>query len=75
MAMQVLAKDGVLVSASCSYHLKREDLQDILLQTSRHVDRYLQVVEQGHQGPDHPEHPAIPETSYLKAIFARVLPN
>ncbi len=75
MAMQVLAKDGILVSASCSYHLKREDLQEILLHTSRHVDRYLQVVEQGHQGPDHPQHPAIPETSYLKAIFARVLPN
>jgi 23S rRNA (cytosine1962-C5)-methyltransferase len=75
MAMQVLAKDGILVSASCSYHLKREDLQDMLLHTSRHVDRYLQVVEQGHQAPDHPEHPAIPETSYLKAIFTRVLPN
>ena len=51
MAMQVLAKDGLLVSASCSCHLKRGDLQEILLHTSRHVDRYLQVVEQGHQGP------------------------
>ena len=75
MAMQVLAKDGILVSASCSFHLKRAELQEILLQTSRHVDRYIQIIEQGHQGPDHPVHPAIPETSYLKAIFARLLPN
>ncbi len=41
-------------------------------QTSRHVDRSLQILEQGQQGPDHPIHPAIPETRYLKAFFARV---
>jgi 23S rRNA (cytosine1962-C5)-methyltransferase len=75
MAMQVLAKDGILVSCSCSYHLERDVLLDLLLKTSRHLDRFLQVVEQGHQGPDHPLHPAIPETNYLKAFFARVLPS
>ncbi|MBI3897768.1 MAG: class I SAM-dependent rRNA methyltransferase [Gammaproteobacteria bacterium] len=75
MAMQVLAKDGVLVSCSCSYHMARESLLDVLLKTSRHVDRFLEIVEQGHQGPDHPMHPAIAETAYLKAFFARVLPN
>ncbi len=75
MAMQVLTKDGMLVSASCSYHLAREDLQRILLQSSRHLDRFLQLVEQGGQAPDHPVHPAIPETSYLKVFFSRLLPN
>jgi len=75
MAMQVLAKDGMLITCSCSYHLARETLQDILLATSRHVDRNLELVEQGHQGPDHPVHPAISETGYLKAFFARLLPN
>ncbi|MHB8346353.1 MAG: class I SAM-dependent rRNA methyltransferase [Acidiferrobacterales bacterium] len=75
MAMQVLAKDGVLISASCSYHLERSDLQQILLRSSRHLDRFLQLVEQGGQGPDHPVHPAIPETSYLKVFFSRILPN
>ncbi len=34
--------------------------------------RPLQILEQGHQGPDHPVHPAMPETDYLKAFFARV---
>ncbi len=73
MAMQVLNRDGVLISASCSYHLKRDDLGGILLQSSRHVDRELQILAQGHQGLDHPIHPAIPETEYLKAYFCRVL--
>jgi 23S rRNA (cytosine1962-C5)-methyltransferase len=75
MAMQVLARDGLLVSCSCSYHMERDALLDTLLKASRHIDRFLQIVEQGHQGPDHPLHPAIPETGYLKAFFARVLPN
>jgi 23S rRNA (cytosine1962-C5)-methyltransferase len=69
-----LTRDGILVSASCSQHLAEAQLQKILLQTSRHLDRGLQVLERGHQAPDHPVHPAIPETSYLKALFCRVLP-
>ena len=75
MAMQVLAKDGILVSCSSSYHLERDTLRDLLLKSSRHLDRFIQIVEEGHQAPDHPMHPAIPETAYLKAFFTRVLPN
>jgi len=75
MAMQVLSKDGILVSCSCSYHLHRDVLRDILLKGSRHIDRFLEIIEEGHQGPDHPMHPAIPETGYLKAFFARLLPS
>jgi 23S rRNA (cytosine1962-C5)-methyltransferase len=75
MGMQVLAKDGILISCSCSYHLQRDELRDALLKASRHIDRSMQIVEEGHQAPDHPVHPAIPETAYLKAFFARVLPS
>ena len=75
MAMQVLGKDGILVSCSCSYHFARESLRDVLLQASRHVDRFLALIEEGHQAPDHPVHPAIPETAYLKAFTARLLPS
>jgi 23S rRNA (cytosine1962-C5)-methyltransferase len=74
-AMQVLAKDGFLVSCSCSYHLHRDSLREILLRDSRHLDRFLEIVEEGHQAPDHPVHPAIPETAYLKSFIARVLPS
>lgn len=75
MAMQVLAKDGILVSCSCSYHLHRDSLRDVLLKGSRHLDRFMEITEEGHQAPDHPVHPAIPETGYLKAFFCRVLPS
>lgn len=75
MAMQVLSRDGILVSASCSYHLTRENLKDELLKGSRHMDRHLQILEQGGQGGDHPVHPAIVETDYLKSIICRVLPS
>jgi len=75
MAMQVLARDGILLSCSCSYHLARDSLRALLLAASRHLDRFLMLVEEGHQAPDHPVHPAIPETAYLKAFIARVLPS
>ncbi len=73
-ALAVLGRDGILVSASCSHHLQPDELRRLLLRTARHMDRGLVILEQGHQGPDHPVHPAIPETEYLKAFFARVLP-
>lgn len=71
LALQLLAPEGVLVSASCSYHLTRDALRDALLRASRALGRELQILEQGHQAPDHPVHPAIPETDYLKAFLAR----
>ncbi len=74
LGMQVLRKDGILVTASCSQQLSESQFRKILLQSSRHLDRSLQILERGHQAPDHPVHPAIPETDYLKALFCRVLP-
>lgn len=73
-AMRLLGRDGVLVAGSCSMHLTRESLVDILRGNTRELDRSAQLFIQGHQGADHPIHPAIPETEYLKACFLRVLP-
>ncbi len=73
-AIRLLEKDGILISASCSMHLQRERLVDIIRSNARELDRMVQIFDQGHQGADHPIHPAIPETDYLKAYFARVLP-
>jgi 23S rRNA (cytosine1962-C5)-methyltransferase len=71
-ALQVLAYGGVLVSASCSFHLQRETLHDLLRASARHLDRHLVFFARGGQAPDHPVHPAIPETDYLKAFFCFV---
>jgi 23S rRNA (cytosine1962-C5)-methyltransferase len=74
-AMRLLNKDGILISASCSMHLPEDDLQNILLTSARHLDRNMQLLERGSQGPDHPVHPAIPETRYIKSLTCRLLPN
>lgn len=75
MAMRLLSKDGILVGASCSMHLAEENLHNILLQSARHLDRNIILLERGHQGADHPEHMAIPETRYIKSLTCRLLPN
>lgn len=72
-AMRLLNKDGILLSASCSMHLKVDELENSLLAGSRHLDKTLQIIEQCHQGQDHPVHPAIPETRYIKGFISRVL--
>jgi len=74
LAMRLLDKNGVLISASCSMHLEKSRLVDILRANSRELDRNGQIFAQGGQGADHPIHPAIAETEYLKAYFMRVLP-
>jgi 23S rRNA (cytosine1962-C5)-methyltransferase len=71
LGLRLLKPGGLLVAGSCSMHLPRTDLVSALQGAARRADCELRVVEQGGQGPDHPVHPAIPETDYLKAVFAR----
>ena len=71
-AMQLVARDGFLVSCSCSYHLGAQELTEAVQRSARHLDRLAQVVEFRGQAPDHPVHPAIAETRYLKAVICRI---
>lgn len=71
LGLRLLAPGGLLVSGSCSMHLSRADLMEVMQQAAVRAGCQLRVVEQGAQGPDHPVHPGIPETEYLKAVFAR----
>ena len=73
LALELLSPGGILVSASCSFHLGRDALLDAVLRAGRDTGRELQILEEGHQAPDHPIHPAIPETAYLKAFFVRAM--
>jgi 23S rRNA (cytosine1962-C5)-methyltransferase len=74
LGMQVLARDGLLVTCSCSYHMPRATLLESVQQAARHLDRSAQSLIALQQSPDHPVHPAIPETDYLKGFICRVLP-
>ena len=73
LGLRLLKPGGLLVAGSCSMHLPRSELVSALQGAARRADCELRIVEQGGQGPDHPVHPAIPETDYLKAVFARRL--
>jgi 23S rRNA (cytosine1962-C5)-methyltransferase len=73
LAMQLLDRDGMLISCSCSHHMSGEDLLGAIQSAARHLGRDAQILEQGMQAPDHPIHPAIPETAYLKAFYVRVV--
>ena len=75
LGMQVLAKDGILVTCSCSFHMPRAALLETVQQGARHLDRQAQMLIALQQAPDHPVHPAIPETDYLKGFVCRVLPS
>lgn len=75
MALEVLSPEGCLVSASCSSHLSEASLMEQVRSSVRPAQRHLSVFYRGGQGPDHPVHPAIPETGYLKALFAWVSPG
>lgn len=74
LGMQVLARDGLLVTCSCSHHMPRAALLEAVQQGVRHLDRQAQILIALQQAPDHPVHPAIAETDYLKGFVCRVLP-
>ncbi|MEO5623793.1 MAG: class I SAM-dependent rRNA methyltransferase [Dokdonella sp.] len=73
LGMQVLARDGILVTCSCSHHMPRAALLETVQQGVRHLDRQAQLLMALQQAPDHPVHPAIAETDYLKGFICRVL--
>ncbi len=72
LALRLATDDALLVSCSCSWHLPAESLPGLLQSAARQAGCELQLIAQGGQSPDHPVHPAMPETRYLKALFARV---
>jgi 23S rRNA (cytosine1962-C5)-methyltransferase len=72
-ALQVLRPGGVLVTASCSYHLAEADLEGIVLSAANDAGRRVQVLERRGAGRDHPVLLGVPETRYLKCFFLRVL--
>jgi len=67
-AMRLLAPGGILVSASCSFHLRRPEFHAMIAGAAEDSGRRLRVVEYLGQGEDHPELATVPETGYLKGV-------
>ena len=62
-----LRKDGILVSASCSAHIGRDEFFDLVVGTARDSGRrFHEIGREGH-APDHPA--TFPEAAYLKCAY------
>lgn len=72
LAMQLLGSDGILVTSSCSYHLREDVFLRLLGAAARKAGRGLQILERREQAPDHPVLPGMAETRYLKSYILRV---
>lgn len=72
MAMQVLADNGILFSASCSSHLSEDELQECVRSAAARMGAQAQILGWGYQGPDHPVLPGLPESRYIKCVTSRL---
>ena len=73
-AMRILAPGGALVTASCSYHVRRPEFLAMLAEAAADSGRRVVLRELLGQGEDHPELLTVPETGYLKGAVLGVLP-
>ena len=72
-ALQILKPGGVLITASCSYHMPEPELEALVLDAANDAGRKVQLIERRGAGRDHPVLLGVPETRYLKCFFLRVL--
>jgi 23S rRNA (cytosine1962-C5)-methyltransferase len=71
-AFQSLNEGGVLVTASCSYHVSAEAFEELVQDAAHDAGRAVQVLERRGAGRDHPERLGMPESRYLKCLVLRV---
>jgi 23S rRNA (cytosine1962-C5)-methyltransferase len=70
-AMRLLSPGGILLTASCSFHVPRADFLEAVTAAARDSGRVLSILEHLGAGPDHPELLTVPETGYLKGVVLR----
>jgi 23S rRNA (cytosine1962-C5)-methyltransferase len=72
-ALKLLRPGGILVTCSCSYHIKADEFLGVLMQAAHDVHRNLCLLENRGQAKDHPILLQVPETAYLKCVIATVI--
>jgi 23S rRNA (cytosine1962-C5)-methyltransferase len=65
-AMRCLAPGGILLTASCSFHVRLPEFLTMLTEAAGDSGRRIHLHRILGQGEDHPEVLTVPETSYLK---------
>jgi 23S rRNA (cytosine1962-C5)-methyltransferase len=72
LAAPLVRPGGWLVLCSCSHATDPESFHGANARGLARVGIRAALVHSGRAGPDHPSHMALPETSYLKALFYRL---
>ncbi len=73
-AMRLLAKGGILVTCSCSYHISPPLFQEVVAAAAADAGCRLRLLERRGQAQDHPVLLGMAETEYLKCLILEVLP-
>ncbi len=71
-AVDVLERDGILVTCSCSGLIGRDLFSDLIGSVAEQTGRPIQILEQRGQAPDHPVSASCLESEYLKCLVCRV---
>lgn len=72
LALNAVARGGLLASCSCSQLVEEEAFERMLAAAAQDAGRRITVLYRGSQGPDHPVPPAFPEGRYLKFLLLGV---
>jgi len=72
-ALKMLRPGGVLVTCSCSFHVREADFLEILGSAASDAGRRVRILQRRCQSQDHPVLLNVPETFYLKCVVANVI--
>lgn len=71
-ALKLVRRGGILVTASCSYHLSAERFLGILQEAAGDAHKILRLIEFRRAGTDHPVLLGSEETDYLKFAICEI---
>ncbi|HEY8393491.1 MAG TPA: class I SAM-dependent rRNA methyltransferase [Thermaerobacter sp.] len=72
-AMKMLPPGGILITCSCSYHMKPELFEQMLADAALDTGRRLRLIERRGASRDHPALFGADESQYLKCYILEVL--
>jgi 23S rRNA (cytosine1962-C5)-methyltransferase len=72
-ALELLEPGGVLVSCSCSFHVRETALLELIQGAAAELGKTLRLLERRSQALDHPVLVGVPETHYLKCLILEVV--
>jgi 23S rRNA (cytosine1962-C5)-methyltransferase len=71
--LRLLAPGGLMLTASCSYHVTRTQFLEVLADAAGDSGRRVAIRRHLGQSSDHPELLTVPETGYIKGALVEAL--